>query len=229
MDIKKITEELNRCLETEMTDVQKYHRATILSAALRKANRDQLYEKYKMRVKEQGKKLEEQTSGSFKLDKNIVTTEMSLRNYIVNSNVADFLVKKGMSECTFDELYASSKEFDANVVRAIQLYQSIEKLGNIERDAITTLAIDLSEIFGYQIMSEGQHKFVISKQGKVKIITEEKTLEQYIDDEKRVFEMISKLKLGEVVNDYVCELVHQIFDYYKDGNKEILSDYDEDN
>ncbi len=221
MDIKKITEELNRCLETEMTDVQKYHRATILSAALRKANRDQLYEKYKMRVKEQGKKLEEQTSGSFKLDKNIVTTEMSLRNYIVNSNVADFLVKKGMSECTFDELYASSKEFDANVVRAIQLYQSIEKLGNIERDAITTLAIDLSEIFGYQIMSEGQHKFVISKQGKVKIITEEKTLEQYIDDEKRVFEMISKLKLGEVVNDYVCELVHQIFDYYKDGNKEI--------
>ena len=220
MDIKKINEDLNNCLEENLSDVQKYHRATILSAALRKANSDQLYEKYKLRVKEQGKYLEEHTNKEFELNSNIVTTEMNLRRYIINSNVANFLTNKKIQECTFDELYASSKDFDANVVRAVQLYQSIEKLGNIEREAITTLAIDLSEIFGYQIMSEGQHKIVMNKE-KVKIVSEEKPLEQYVEDEKRVLEMISKLKLGDVVSTYACELVHQIFDYYKNGNKEI--------
>ena len=232
MDAEEITREIDMCMRQDgLNKSERSQRLIIFNTALRKANRDQLYNKFKEKYKVEGQQLEELTNHKFVLDTNIITTEIRLRNYLVNSELNIYLNEQNIKSCTFDELLnhantlaKTNPQFKpATIQLAIQFYQTIEKLGKIERDEVTTIAIGLSEILGQNLISEYDNSIVVDGKNPGKIKSTERTIPQLLKNKMDSLLKIEQLRdiLGDQACEYACQMIDQVFEYYINGNKEI--------
>jgi len=236
MNAIQISNQINaRMNEEALTKEQKEdknRRLCILTTALQTANKEQSYTKYINKYKNQGLKLEQITKEQFKLSSNIILTEVKLRDYLINSYIGKYLKVKGIKVCSFEEVLAHANmiaEADPNfkkeeVELAINLYMTLEQIGKIEREIIDTIANGLCDILGINTIFEDRKILVVNeKTNELKIKSQERTYDEFEVNHNNALNIIKnyKEKLGEQEYKYAVLMINKVFEYYKNGNKEI--------
>jgi len=233
MNAIQIKNQIDICnSDATLTRQQKNLKLCILTTALQTANREQQYNKYVEKYKNQGLKLEQITNEKFKLSSNIIITEVNLRDYLINSYIGMYLKAKGIKVCTFDEVLAHANMLaDANpnfnkdeVELAINFYMILEQIGKIEREIIDTIANGLCDIIGINTIFEDKKILVVNdKTNEAKVKSQERTYDEFEINHNKALNTINNYreKLGDPEYKYAVTMINKVFEYYKNGNKEI--------
>lgn len=232
MDTAVIQKEIEMCrIMDGLTNKQRNIRLNIFNTAMKKANRDQMYNALAEKYKVLGTKLEELTNQQFVLDSNIVITESRIRNYLANSKLATYLKNKNITSCTFENLKAHNNilveldnTYNPEIIEiAIEFYENLENLAKVERKEIEDISFGLVFTVGFDVMSQDEKTLIITNTNQAKIESKEKDIPTF---EKNHITALQRLEdkrneIGEQAYNYAVEMINEVFEYYKNGNKEI--------
>lgn len=233
MNASQISNQIEICnSDATLTRQQKNLKLCILTTALQTANRELLYNQYVRKYKSQGFQLQQLTNEQFMLSSNIIITEVKLRDYLKNSYIGTYLKVKGIKASSFEEVLAHANmiaeadpKFNKEEVElAINLYMTLEQIGKIEREVIDTIANGLCEILGFDTILEDRKILVINETtNEAKIKSQERTYDEFETNHNNALNTIKKYKetLGEQEYKYAVSMINKVFEYYKNGNKEI--------
>jgi len=165
--------------------------------------------------------LEKISKGRFVLSDDINTIEEELEDYVMSSNIIEYMKRNQMLNLNYDELLEISKklELDCDMLPiAYELYKTIETMKKTEDNKIALIESVLVELLGFNLIARNNHKCIVD--GNVGHIEKEpKSLEQLELDHTRALSLIedSSLALGLIITDLAKDLIDDVFHYYKKG------------
>lgn len=232
MSINVLQKEIEMCqIMDGITRDDRNKRLHVFNTAMKKYNRDQMYNSLVEKYITLGKKLQEITNNAFALDSNIIITESRIRNYFFNSPIAQYMKCKNIKSCTFQELKAHNdmlaeinETYNSETIKvAIEFYETLETLAKVESKKIEDIAYGLIFTVGFDVMSEDEKKLIITDSNQARIQSVEKDILTFEQNHIKALERLEtqRAKLGEQAYQYAHEMINEVFEYYKTGNKEI--------
>ena len=232
MDVNVLQKEIEMCqIMDGITQEQRNKRLYIFNTAMKKYNRDQIYNSLVEKYKNLGWKLQELTNEQFMLDPSIILTESRIRNYFISSPIAQYLKAKKIKNCTFEQLKAHNdmlaelnSSYNPDTIRvAIEFYETLETLAKAERKKIEDIAYGLVFTVGFDVMSKDEKTLIITESNQAKIQSTEKDIPTFQTNHIEALRRLDAQKntIGEQAYEYAKEMIDEVFEYYKTGNKEI--------
>lgn len=218
-NIKMAMEECKR--NTTILPRHKSVKMRVLNTLVEKYNYEQKYKQQVLKYQMLGECLENLTNGQFKLDSNINITEMSLRNYINESEDCKKLQIQNPSEIDYEELY--EKTNNEAIKTAIRLYREMEEIVKLEDISADILAYGLIDVCGINNILRKKIKAIVKPNGPGTPDFKEKTDEEYEKGHIMSLEILESYKdiLGQEIFELTKEMIGEIFDNYMNGHKEI--------
>lgn len=187
----------------------------ILEIFTEKQNYDDKFNNLMLNFITKAYELVEMSQDLYQVEHTIKLNKISLKDYILNSYICNTLKNNNINSYSKDELkefmdrYENKNIFDIKPYRlALELYEKLEELENLESEKIdyelTRLGNILKEIFEIKVLSKGQYQELYNN---ILLKVKEKYLDNNLIDDK--------------INNYIVQILNDIFNYYLYGNKEI--------
>lgn len=167
---------------------------------------------------EKASKLVELSKDLYQVEHTIKLNKISLKDYILNSDICIFLKENNLTDYSISELKRYMNSYEKNSLSnitsykiALDLYTKLEEIEQVENKMInyelTEISSLLSSISAIKSISKNQYEDLYNK-----VISELK--EQYID----------KDLINSEDSNILLEILNDIFKFYLYGNKEIPLD-----
>lgn len=154
----------------------------------------------------------------YQLEHTIKSNQISLKDYILNSEICDLLKNNNINNYSIEYLkefmqkYANKNISDITSYKlALELYEKLDEIKNIERSKID-----------YEIKRMSN---ILEDINKIESIDKDKyqDLYNYLLEQIKVKYLDNNL-IDDKINNYVIQMLNDIFNYYLYGNKEIPVD-----
>ncbi len=154
----------------------------------------------------------------YQLEHTIKSNQISLKDYILNSEICDLLKNNNINNYSteylkeFMQKYANKNISDITSYKlALELYEKLDEIKNIERSKID-----------YEIKRMSN---ILEDINKIESIDKDKyqDLYNYLLEQIKVKYLDNNL-IDDKINNYVIQMLNDIFNYYLYGNKEIPVD-----
>lgn len=211
--------------DENLTNRQKKVRLSIINATLAKNNREQGYLENAEKYKKAGYALEKVSNGKFVLSEDIDLAEEELENFVMSSDIIQYMKRNQMINLNYEDLLEISKklELDDDMLPiAYELYKTIEIMKKAEDNKIAIIESVLVEILGFNLISKFNHTCIID--GEIGHIERKlKTLQQLESDHTKALSLIEDgtLALGLTITDLAKDLIDELFHHYKKGYTKI--------
>lgn len=165
----------------------------------------------------EAKKLEEVTSGIYRIETTLKLNKVSLKGYILNSNLCKELEKNDINEYSVEELKKyinNSSSHEKNILnKALYLYENLEHIEFYYNNEITKIVNELSKYLDSKNLSkynEETSEYVISK-----------TKEEINNSRNALINEINQKRnnnlIDENIKNCLIAIVDFISNYYNNG------------
>lgn len=207
--------------DTTLSNDQKNIRIEILNIMLQK---NQFYVKYNeslQKYSEQAKELQNLTSGEYRVEKSFNLNKISLKGYILKSEVCEMLKQKDIKNYDLDTLkgyvgqYSNTYKKDVTTIeKAISLYELTNEIENYVEKEYDSISDNLAKIVGLDVMSKYIEKTEDFESLKIR--------EELKIDHQRALQRIDGLYAKKLFDDemkeYAIQMINEVFDYRINGN-----------
>ena len=187
----------------------------ILEIFTEKQNYDEKYNSLMFDFLTKAYELVELSEDLYQVENTIKLNQISLKDYILNSEICNFLKKNNFNNYSIEDLKEYMQKCEnqnisniASYKLALELYEKLEEIKNIEN-----LKID------YEISQMGN---LLDNINNVKNIDKDKYQGLYKDllQQGKVRYLDNNL-IDNKLNEYLVQILNDIFNYYLYGNKKI--------
>ncbi len=187
----------------------------ILEIFTEKQNYDEKYNSLMFDFLTKAYELVELSEDLYQVENTIKLNQISLKDYILNSEICNFLKKNNFNNYSIEDLKEYMQKCEnqnisniASYKLALELYEKLEEIKNIEN-----LKID------YEISQMGN---LLDNINNVKNIDKDKYQELYKDILQQVkVKYLDNNLIDNKLNEYLVQILNDIFNYYLYGNKKI--------
>ena len=187
----------------------------ILEIFTEKQNYDEKYNSLMFDFLTKAYELVELSEDLYQVENTIKLNQISLKDYILNSEICNFLKKNNFNNYSIEDLKEYMQKCEnqnisniASYKLALELYEKLEEIKNIEN-----LKID------YEISQMGN---LLDNIHNVKNIDKDKYQELYKDLLQQVkVKYLDNNLIDNKLNEYLVQILNDIFNYYLYGNKKI--------
>ncbi len=187
----------------------------ILEIFTEKQNYDEKYNSLMFDFLTKAYELVELSEDLYQVENTIKLNQISLKDYILNSEICNFLKKNNFNNYSIEDLKEYMQKCEnqnisniASYKLALELYEKLEEIKNIEN-----LKID------YEISQMGN---LLDNINNVKNIDKDKYQELYKDLLQQVkVKYLDNNLIDNKLNEYLVQILNDIFNYYLYGNKKI--------
>ena len=187
----------------------------ILEIFTEKQNYDEKYNSLMFDFLTKPYELVELSEDLYQVENTIKLNQISLKDYILNSEICNFLKKNNFNNYSIEDLKEYMQKCEnqnisniASYKLALELYEKLEEIKNIEN-----LKID------YEISQMGN---LLDNINNVKNIDKDKYQELYKDLLQQVkVKYLDNNLIDNKLNEYLVQILNDIFNYYLYGNKKI--------
>ena len=187
----------------------------ILEIFTEKQNYDEKYNSLMFDFLTKAYELVELSEDLYQVENTIKLNQISLKDYILNSEICNFLKKNNFNNYSIEDLKEYMQKCEnqnisniASYKLALELYEKLEEIKNIEN-----LKID------YEISQMGN---LLDNINNVKNIDKDKYQELYKDLMQQVkVKYLDNNLIDNKLNEYLVQILNDIFNYYLYGNKKI--------
>ena len=187
----------------------------ILEIFTEKQNYDEKYNSLMFDFLTKAYELVKLSEDLYQVENTIKLNQISLKDYILNSEICNFLKKNNFNNYSIEDLKEYMQKCEnqnisniASYKLALELYEKLEEIKNIEN-----LKID------YEISQMGN---LLDNINNVKNIDKDKYQELYKDLLQQVkVKYLDNNLIDNKLNEYLVQILNDIFNYYLYGNKEI--------
>lgn len=159
--------------------------------------------------------LVELSKGLYQIEHNIKLNQISLKDYILNSEICIWLKENNISNYKIEDLkmfmskYEKQTNKDISVYKlALELYEKLEEMKNIEntkiKNELTKISTLLTDLDKIKSIEKANYQILYND-----LLQQIKT--KYLDTNL----------IDEKAKNYFMEILNDIFSYYLYGNKEI--------
>lgn len=148
----------------------------------------------------------------YQIEPTIVLNKISLKDYVLNSPVCKLLEEKNIKNYSLDELKQYINDFekqsnkDMNPYKlALELYENLEKIANLEEDTINYEIDKLSPI--------------LNNLNSIKQLNKNEYPKLY---DNLIQKIKNDLYLDNNNQNYILQILNDIFNFYLYGNKKII-------
>ncbi len=185
----------------------------ILEIFTEKQNYDEKYNSLMFDFLTKAYELVELSEDLYQVENTIKLNQISLKDYILNSEICNFLKKNNFNNYSIEDLKEYMQKCEnqnisniASYKLALELYEKLEEIKNIEN-----LKID------YEISQMGN---LLDNINNVKNIDKDKYQELYKDLLQQVkVKYLDNNLIDNKLNEYLVQILNDIFNYYLYGNK----------
>ena len=190
----------------------------ILEIFVKKRDYDEEYNNLMFSFVTKAYELVELSENLYQLERTIELNQISLKDYILNSEICIFLKKKNINNYSIADLKLIMLKYEnqniSNITSyklALELYEKLEELKNIE-----------SKKIDYELK---QISNILKGISNIENISKDKYYDLYSQLLRQIkVEYLDKELIDDKINNYIIEILSDIFNYYLYGNKEIPVD-----
>ena len=187
----------------------------ILEIFTEKQNYDEKYNSLMFDFLTKAYELVELSEDLYQVENTIKLNQISLKDYILNSEICNFLKKNNFNNYSIEDLKEYMQKCEnqnisniASYKLALELYEKLEEIKNIENLKIN-----------YEISQMGN---LLDNINNVKNIDKDKYQELYKDLLQQVkVKYLDNNLIDNKLNEYLVQILNDIFNYYLYGNKKI--------
>ena len=187
----------------------------ILEIFTEKQNYDEKYNSLMFDFLTKAYELVELSEDLYQVENTIKLNQISLKDYILNSEICNFLKKNNFNNYSIEDLKEYMQKCEnqnisniASYKLALELYEKLEEIKNIENLKIN-----------YEISQMGN---LLDNIHNVKNIDKDKYQELYKDLLQQVkVKYLDNNLIDNKLNEYLVQILNDIFNYYLYGNKKI--------
>lgn len=154
----------------------------------------------------------------YQLEHTIKLNQISLKDYILNSEICSFLKNNDINNYSIEDLRGFMQKYEnqnisdiASYKLALELYEKLDEIKNIENTKINyeinRMSNILEDINNIESIDKDKYQDLYNH-------LLERIKEKYLDNNL----------IDDKINDYVIQMLNDIFNYYLYGNKEIPID-----
>lgn len=193
-------------------------KGVILEIFTEKQNYDEKYSNLMFSFVMKAYELVDLSENLYQLEQTIELNKISLKDYILNSEICTFLKNNNISNYSIDDLKKFMQKYEKQNISditsyklALELYENLDEIKDIENSKIdyeinkmSNILKDISII--KDIDKDKYHDLYTSLLQQIKV--------NYLDNNL----------IDDKTNNYVTQILNDIFNYYLYGNKEISVD-----
>lgn len=187
----------------------------ILEIFAEKQNYDEKYNSLMFDFLTKAYELVELSEDLYQVENTIKLNQISLKDYILNSEICNFLKKNNFNNYSIEDLKEYMQKCEnqnisniASYKLALELYEKLEEIKDIEKSKID-----------YEISRMGN---LLDNVSKIESVTKDKYQALYNDLLQQVkVKYLDNNLIDDKTNNYVMKILNDIFNYYLYGNKEI--------
>lgn len=185
----------------------------ILEIFTEKQNYDKKYNDLMHSFITEAYELVELSNDLYQLESTIRLNQISLKDYILNSEVCKFLKMSNINNYSIDDLkkYMAKYESQEDIKSyhlALELYEKLEQVEYVENTKIDYEINEMSSI--------------LENINSIKQIDKSKYQDLYNDLLHQIkIKYLNNNLIDDKINNYVVQILNDIFNYYLYGNKEI--------
>lgn len=190
----------------------------ILEIFTEKQNYDEKYNNLMFSFVTKAYELVDLSEDLYQLERTIKLNQISLKDYILNSEICSFLKNNNINNYSIEDLKEFMQKYENQNISditsyklALELYEKLDEIKNIENAKIdyeiNRMSNILQDIRNVENIDKDKYQYLYNRlleQIKVKYLDN-----NFIDDK---------------INNYIVQILNDIFNYYLYGNKEIPID-----
>ena len=187
----------------------------ILEIFTEKQNYDEKYNSLMFDFITKAYELVELSEDLYQVEHTIKLNQISLRDYILNSEICNYLKDNNFNNYSIEDLKEYMQKYEnqnpsdmISYKLALELYEKLEEIKDIEKSKID-----------YEISRMGN---LLDNVSKIESVTKDKYQALYNDLLQQVkVKYLDNNLIDDKTNNYVIQILNDIFNYYLYGNKEI--------
>ena len=187
----------------------------ILEIFAEKQNYDEKYNRLMFDFITKAYELVELSEDLYQVEHSIKLNQISLKDYILNSKICNYLKDNNFNNYSIEDLKEYMQKYEnqnpsdmISYKLALELYEKLEEIKDIEKSKID-----------YEISRMGN---LLDNVSKIESVTKDKYQALYNDLLQQVkVKYLDNNLIDDKTNNYVIQILNDIFNYYLYGNKEI--------
>ena len=187
----------------------------ILEIFAEKQNYDEKYNSLMFDFITKAYELVELSEDLYQVEHTIKLNQISLKDYILNSKICNYLKDNNFNNYSIEDLKEYMQKYEnqnpsdmISYKLALELYEKLEEIKDIEKSKID-----------YEISRMGN---LLDNVSKIESVTKDKYQALYNDLLQQVkVKYLDNNLIDDKTNNYVMQILNDIFNYYLYGNKEI--------
>ena len=187
----------------------------ILEIFAEKQNYDEKYNSLMFDFITKAYELVELSEDLYQVEHTIKLNQISLKDYILNSKICNYLKDNNFNNYSIEDLKEYMQKYEnqnpsdmISYKLALELYEKLEEIKDIEKSKID-----------YEISRMGN---LLDNVSKIESVTKDKYQALYNDLLQQVkVKYLDNNLIDDKTNNYVMKILHDIFNYYLYGNKEV--------
>lgn len=190
----------------------------ILEIFTEKQNYDEKYNNLMFSFVTKAYELVDLSQDLYQLEHTIKLNQISLKDYILNSEICSFLKNNDINNYSIEDLREFMKKYEIQNISditsyklALELYEKLDEIKSIENAKIdyeiNRMSNILEDISNVENIDKDKYQDLYNH-------LLERIKEKYLDNNL----------IDDKINDYVIQMLNDIFNYYLYGNKEIPID-----
>ena len=187
----------------------------ILEIFAEKQNYDEKYNSLMFDFITKAYELVELSEDLYQVEHTIKLNQISLKDYILNSKICNYLKDNNFNNYSIEDLKEYMQKYEnqnpsdmISYKLALELYEKLEEIKYIEKSKID-----------YEISRMGN---LLDNVSKIESVTKDKYQALYNDLLQQVkVKYLDNNLIDDKTNNYVMQILNDIFNYYLYGNKEI--------
>lgn len=187
----------------------------ILEIFTEKQNYDEKYNSLMFDFITKAYELVELSEDLYQVEHTIKLNQISLKDYILNSKICNYLKDNNFNNYSIEDLKEYMQKYEnqnpsdmISYKLALELYEKLEEIKYIEKSKID-----------YEISRMGN---LLDNVSKIESVTKDKYQALYNDLLQQVkVKYLDNNLIDDKTNNYVMQILNDIFNYYLYGNKEI--------
>ena len=187
----------------------------ILEIFAEKQNYDEKYNSLMFDFITKAYELVELSEDLYQVEHTIKLNQISLKDYILNSKICNYLKDNNFNNYSIEDLKEYMQKYEnqnpsdmISYKLALELYEKLEEIKDIEKSKID-----------YEISRMGN---LLDNVSKIESVTKDKYQALYNDLLQQVkVKYLDNNLIDDKTNNYVIQILNDIFNYYLYGNKEI--------
>lgn len=187
----------------------------VLEIFTEKQSYDEKYSNLVMAFITKAYELVQLSEGLYQIEYTIKLNQISLKDYILNSDICNLLKSNNIHNYSISDLKEYIKKYESSNISditstklALELYEMLEEIKEIEDAKIT-----------YEISKMGN---ILENISNISHVDKNKYQDLYNDLLKQVkVKYLDNNYIDDKINNYIIQILNDIFNYYLYGNKEI--------